>query len=292
MTGCRPLRAVTAQEIDAFQRDGYVVLPGVLSPEWLAPLAAACPALISAPETADITAEAVRLALPATPDDLFGARPYAATLAERGHFFVNFNTARQDPLVLEFALRGAVGGIAAALMRSDTARFVDDIMFVKQPHTEEPTEWHDDNGGSIATGAQRCSLWVSLGDVPEDAGPLRLLRGSHRRFAGWRERGLTADGLVAAHPEDVVVCPVQVGDVVAHDLATIHGTGPNRSSTLRRSWALRFAGDGVRFVLPTTRADERAWFGLKDGEALSGPRFPVAWPPAGASAVSEFPPRR
>jgi ectoine hydroxylase-related dioxygenase (phytanoyl-CoA dioxygenase family) len=182
--------------------------------------------------------------------------------------------------VPEFALRGAVGGIAAALMRSPTARFVDDIMFIKQPHTEEPTEWHADNGGSIARGDQRCSLWISLGDVPEEAGPLRLLRGSHRRFAGWRERGLVADDLVAAHPEDVVVCPVRAGDVVAHHLATIHGTGPNRSAILRRSWALRFAGDGVRFVLPAVRANERAWFGLEDGEPLGGPRFPLAWPPA------------
>lgn len=278
--GTAPLRALTHEEIDAFEREGYVVLRGILAPEWLAPLDGAYRRLLEVPETADITEEAVRLAVPTTPTELFGARSYAATLAERGHFFVNFNTTRQDPAVLAFALRGAVGGIAAAVMRSPTARFVDDIMFVKQPHTEEPTEWHDDNGGSIAVGEQRCSLWVSLGDVPEEAGPLRLLRGSHRRLAGWRERGLAADDLVAAHPEDIVVCSVRVGDVVAHHLATIHGTGPNRSPVLRRSWALRFAGDGVRFVLPAVRADERAWFGLEDGEPLGGPRFPLAWPPA------------
>lgn len=280
MTGCEPLRSITAQEVEAFERDGYVVLPGVLSPAWLAPLVAACARLLSMPETTDITEEAVRLAVPAAPGQLFGAQPYAATLAARGHFFVNFNTARQDPAVLDFALRGAVGGIAAAVMRSATARFMDDIMFVKQPHTEEPTEWHDDNGGSIATGAQRCSLWVCLGDVPAEAGPLRILRGSHRRFAGWRERGLAAEALVDAHPEDVVVCPVRVGDVVAHHLAVIHGTGPNRSGTLRRTWALRFAGDGVRFVLPGVRAAESEWYGLRDGDLLGGPRFPLAWPPS------------
>ncbi len=32
----RPTRPVTTEEIEAFQRDGAVLLPGVLAPEWVA----------------------------------------------------------------------------------------------------------------------------------------------------------------------------------------------------------------------------------------------------------------
>ncbi len=273
-----PLRAVRPAEIEAFERDGYVVLRDVLASPWLESLRDACKRILELPETLDITEEAVRLQTPTTPSALFGARPYAATLRERGHFHVYFNTAHRDAGVLDFALRGATGGIAAALMRSDTARFVDDIMFVKEPGTREPTEWHDDDGGGVMTGWQRCSLWVSLGDVPEEAGPLQFLRGSHRSCAGWRERGEKADALVAAHGREVVACPVRVGDVIAHHPATIHGTGGNASALCRRAWALRFAGEGMRFRLPAVRENERAWYGLVDGEPLAGPRFPLAWP--------------
>ncbi len=288
MTGCEPLRTITAQEIDAFERDGFAVLPNVLSPAWLAPLDAACTRLLAAAETLDITDETLRATPPAAPSQLFGAKSYAATLARRGHFFMNFNTAQRERAVLEFALRGAVGAIAAALMRSTTARFVDDILFVKEPNTGEQTEWHDDDAGSATSGMQRCSLWISLGDVNEAGGPLRFLRASHRRFAGWRERGLRAASLVDDNPDDLIVCPVQVGDVVAHHLLTVHGACPNQSTATRRAWALRFAGDDARFLLRAARHEPRAWYGLEDGAPLTGPRFPTAWPPPDPDAHDAF----
>lgn len=284
MTGRAPLRNPTPGEIDAFTRNGCVVLTSVLSPAWLSALDQACARLLAAPDALDITEETLRLTLPASAVDLFGAPTYAKALVGRGRFRMHFNAAEREPAVREFALRGAVGAIAAALMRSTTARFVDDILFVKEPHTEEATEWHDDDAGSVTMGRQRCSLWVALGDVPEDAGPLWFLRGSHRRFAGWRERGWDAHALATAHTSDVVTCPVRVGDVVAHHLATIHAAGPNRSALPRRAWALRFAGEESRFVLRSARGEPRERYGLADGEPLAGSCFPLAWPPAGGSA--------
>jgi len=273
-----PLRAVTEEEKTAFERDGFVIVRRIIDPVWLAPLADACERLLAHGDTLDITDEAVRLS-PSSELELFGAASYAQTLRARGHFFVHFNSARTEPAVLDFAVRGAVGGIAAALMGSASARFVDDILFVKEAGAREATEWHDDDGGGVMTGAQKCSLWVSLGDVGADAGPLRFLRGSHTRNKGWRERGKTADALVARFADDIVACPVNVGDVIAHHPATIHGTEGNNARGRRRSWALRFAGEGMRFSLPAVRESERAWWGLADGAALAGPRFPQAWPP-------------
>ena len=277
-----PLRAVAEEEIAAFERDGVVVLRGVLAPAWLAALEPACARLLAAPEAVDITEESLRLARPADADGLFGAPSYAHALAGRGRFRMHFNTARREPDVLAFALAGAVGALAAALLRTSTVRFVDDILFVKEPHTSEATEWHDDDGGSICTGEQRCSMWVTLADVDDDAGPLWALRGSHRRFSGWRARGESAADIAEAHRHDVVTCPVRAGDVVVHHLATLHAAGPNRSDRPRRAWALRYAGDGARFLLRQARRESRAWYGLQDGAPLSGARFPVAWPPADA----------
>ena len=278
MSGSVPLRPIDEAEVAAFERDGYVVVPCVLDPTWLVPLAAACERVLALPDTLDITSEAVRLEAPTSAATLFGAPSYAESLRGRGHFFVHFNSARSEPAVLAFALAGAIGGVAAALMRSSTARFVDDVMFVKEPGAREPTEWHDDDGGGVMAGAQKCSLWVSLADVPPEGGPLCFLRGSHARHRGWRTRGEKADAIVAAEPEEVRSCPVSVGDVIAHHPATLHGSAGNASGVRRRSWALRFAGEGMRFALPAVRENERDWWGLEDGAPLDGPRFPLAWP--------------
>jgi len=271
-------------EIAAFESDGFVVLRDVLDPAWLADLEDACARLLLLPDTLDITEETLRFAMPQGPVGLFGVAPYQATLERRGHFRMHFNTARRDAAVMDFSLRGAVGALAAAVMRSTTARFVDDILFVKESHTEEPTEWHDDDGGGVATGTQRCSVWVSLADAPQETGPLRFLRGSHRRFHGWRAQGLKAALLVEDHVGDVVSCPIRLGDVVVHHLDTIHAAGSNRSSAPRRSWALRFGGDDARFILRPARREAREWYGLADHDLLTGPRFPLAWPVDGDPA--------
>lgn len=275
-----PLRVPTGAEVDAYRRDGFVVLRGVLAPSALVLLAPACERLLLAPDALDITEETLRLAPPHSPDALFGAPSYARVLAARGRFRMVFNSARREPAVLAFALAGAVGALVASLMRTRTVRFVDDILFVKDPGTVEATEWHDDDGGSVCTGDQRCSVWVSLADVPAAAGPLWMLRGSHRRCAGWRARGERAADHVAARPQDLVTCPLSVGDVVVHDLDTIHAAGPNASAQARRAWALRYAGDDARFVLRPARREPRAYYGLADGAPLTDARFPIAWPPA------------
>jgi ectoine hydroxylase-related dioxygenase (phytanoyl-CoA dioxygenase family) len=273
----RPLRAVSAEEAETFERDGYVVLRRVLAPAWLASLEEVVERILASPRVRDVTEEAVR-AVHANPETLFGAAPYASTLEGRGHFRVSLNNARREPDLLRFVLRGALGSIVATLLRSSSVRFCDDVLLVKEPHTREETEWHDDDPYSLASGPQRCSLWCSLDDVPADAGALRFVRSSHRHFSDWRRRGLDAEALAAEHRDDVVVCPVHTGDVVAHHPATIHSAGPNGTGHRRRAFALRFAGEKARFVLPPVRREPRELYGLADGEPLVGSLFPLAWP--------------
>lgn len=272
-----PLRLPTGEEIDQFERDGFVVLRAVLSPDALAPLRTVCARLIGGAAALDITDETLRVGLP-PPDALFGAPSFASTLAARGHFRMRFNTARDEPAVLAFALGGAIGALVAALMRTARVRFVDDILFVKEPGTIEPTEWHDDDRGSVAAGPQRCSVWISLADVPLEAGPVQYLRGSHHKHRSWRDRGLSADALAAGAPHDILTCPIACGDIAVHDLDTLHAAGPNRSASTRETWSFRYAGEQAHFLLRDTRREARSYYGLPDGAPLSGPRFAIAWP--------------
>lgn len=272
-----PLRAITEEEKAAFARDGVVMLPGVLAAEPLLALAGCCERILALPQTRNITAEAIWLAAASQPDTLFETS--ARAIAGRGRYFVSLNTARQEPAVLAFALRGAVGGIAAAVLRSTRARFLDDVLVVQEPCCQECTEWHDDDCYSLATGEQRCSVWVSLGDVGEDGGALRFVRRSHRYLLDRRKSGLDPERIAAAHASDVVLCPVRLGDVLVFHPTTLHGAGPNRSAKLRRAFSFRFAGDDARFKLRAARLESRELYRLADGELLGGPLLPLAWPP-------------
>jgi ectoine hydroxylase-related dioxygenase (phytanoyl-CoA dioxygenase family) len=254
------------EEVEAFDRDGFVTLRDVLSPAWLTSLEEAFRRVLCSPHVRDVTLETM---------PLFGAASDAR--ADRGRFYVCYNGARYEPVLRDFALAGALGRIAASLVGSASVRLCDDVVLVKEPHCDEPTEWHDDEPYSIATGQQRCSIWVPLDEVTENSGALLYLKGSHRRFSGWRGR-YDAATLAAEHACDVVTCPAWPGDVVVHYPGTIHSAGPNFTARPRRAFAPRFAGEATSFVLPRLRGEPRSMYGLEDGAPLSGPLFPLAWP--------------
>ena len=97
------------------------------------------------------------------------------------------------------------------------------------------------------------TVWIPLHDVPLDAGPLRILEGSHRFGVQNHEReGLhvpeipdgaaMGDGWVGGH--------VNAGDVLIFHSLTVHAAGPNLSDRLRLSLDCRFQ-DARRVLNPS-----------------------------------------
>lgn len=87
------------------------------------------------------------------------------------------------------------------------------------------------------------TVWIPLHDVPLDAGPLRILEGSHRFGVQHHEKenlhvpeipdGVAmGDGWVGGH--------VNAGDVLIFHSLTVHAAGPNLSDRLRLSLDCRF----------------------------------------------------
>jgi ectoine hydroxylase-related dioxygenase (phytanoyl-CoA dioxygenase family) len=171
----------------------------------------------------------------------------------------------------EFVLRSGAGALAARAMHSRTAHIFYDQLFVKEPGTAAPTPWHNDTSYWHTQGAQICSLWVALDEVPRKRG-LAYVRGSHTwgllhritNFSGGdhSEKNTYADGEQGALPSvpdvdakvrageyDLLSWDMRAGDVLLFYSAMMHGApgNPSESAHRRRGYATRWCGDDVVF---------------------------------------------
>jgi hypothetical protein len=108
--------------------------------------------------------------------------------------------------------------------------------------------WHQDRQywKIWAEGSELLTAWVALTNVTADAGPMKFVRGSHRwgcldsgDFYGQdhdaqREQIEIPDG----EQWEEVTATMPPGGVSFHHNMTFHGSGPNLSKSLRRSFAI------------------------------------------------------
>jgi ectoine hydroxylase-related dioxygenase (phytanoyl-CoA dioxygenase family) len=105
------------------------------------------------------------------------------------------------------------------------------------------------------------TAWVPFHDCTEVTGGVTFVRGSHR----WAQRRLNFfDGDLAAlerqfdsggAPVEKVPPELRRGDVTFHHCGTIHGSGPNRSGSPRRSMAIHLQPGDNRFAVGAVDPD-------------------------------------
>jgi Phytanoyl-CoA dioxygenase (PhyH)/Family of unknown function (DUF5522) len=159
--------------------------------------------------------------------------------------------------------------IAKALLGDDMA-FDFDMIITKWPNSATETPWHQDaaywpSGG--LTDSRSLSVWCALDDATEDNGALWFLKGSHKNDAKWESErgtgilphapGMGKDShvLAAASPaavnersglsrwedhEDAVCVPLRAGSAVAWHGKTLHFAGGNAMAAARRAFIVVF----------------------------------------------------
>ena len=85
-----------------------------------------------------------------------------------------------------------------ALMQSRKVNLFHEHVLVKEPGTEEPTPWHNDQPYWTVEGWQVASLWIPLDPVARENG-VEYVAGSHRK-GEWFKPKRFADS--ADHPSD------------------------------------------------------------------------------------------
>jgi len=253
--------ASTAQR-EAFERDGYVVVPGLLTPDELASLGAAVDAAVAARTAWD-----------------------RRSLAEKGPYEQSFqqciNLWEDHPAVRPLTFHSLVAGAAATLLGVPAIRLWHDQALYKEPGGRL-TDAHQDQAYWPIRESDTITAWIPLDGSTLDSGAMGYVAGSHR--FGVRKFvnifGGEPDDLLAA-PEARGVEPIFVevprGGVAYHHGLTFHVAKPNRTAGTRRVHTAIFFRDGcTRAAAGAHPSVDRAR--IEVGQPIASVVTPIAWP--------------
>ncbi|HCB34437.1 MAG TPA: phytanoyl-CoA dioxygenase [Acidimicrobiaceae bacterium] len=163
--------------------------------------------------------------------------------------------------VSDFVRHSPIAPMAAALVGSPSVRFYFDHLLVKEPHTPDPTPWHQDIGYWPFLGRQIVSAWVPMTAAGVDDSSLEFVRGSHswnayyapESFdgkAGWAEdfAGEPMPDIAAARaepdcPYEIVGFDVEPGDAIFFSAWTLHWSPGNSGERRRVALSTRWLGE-------------------------------------------------
>lgn len=266
----------------AYQRDGAVVLRGVVSTAEIEGLRRGIDRVVEQPSA--------RAKVASSPDD-------------PGFFIEDFCRWRDVGEFSDFVFGSRLSAIAAALMDSETVTHYHDHVLVKEPGTRQRTPWHQDQPYYDVEGRQNVSFWIPVDPVRRDA-CLELVAGSHRgpwcmprsfldHRAKWFPEGSLEElpdvealrrGTDPEGRPQLLHWDLEPGDAIAFHMLTIHGAPGVRGPSRRRVFSWRVLGDDIVYAPRpwVTSPDLGTVLGDADprveGEPLSGDWFPRLWP--------------
>ncbi len=264
-----PTRKLTAEELDAYERDGVVMVKGLLDKNWL-----------------NMIEHGVEQAL--NKSSIFGR----ITSRKTPGYNMDIYLWKRIDVLRDLVYYSPFAHWAQQLMDSKEVRFFYDQMFVKEPGVDAPTPWHQDLAFWPMKGNQICSFWIPLDPVNRESSGLQYVKGSHK----WPQRfrpdspdhaaiGLGVDLELApdihAHPDkyDVVDWEMEPGDVLMFHPLTLHGSSGNKTrKQKRRALALRWVGDDVTHSPDSSPIPIPYKYKNVDGSQFAGPLFPRILP--------------
>lgn len=217
------------EEIAFYQREGYLLLPGLLTPDTIATMREETLKILTSKQQ-NLTGKK----LVQTADFVAGSQ--LASLISSEHL-------RQ---LVEQLLAGP-----ACLYMPFTA--------VKSAGGGGSFEFHQDNQYTRHDGPA-LNMWFALQDMTPENGCLRIEPRSH--LDGTRESEQSRDGdhhrRVLQDPEHQYLLRMRAGDCIAFSRLTVHGSGPNTSDTHRVGYAVQFHRHDVNALI------DGEWKLLKD----------------------------
>ena len=307
------------KQIKSYERDGYLHLKNIVTPEEISALRNAVDAQVEQLDTTRTGYDFESLAkqiwagkneLDANNADRFEIEYYKAMIKDdqlarpivdntnnagdqEGLFFYEAGGWRQYEGIRQTALDSALPLVCAKLMNSDYLNFWEDTTFVKAPNTNQRTAFHQDYAYFQIEGRKCCIVWIPLDKTTKESGAMQYIRGSHL----WNET-FAPNVFIAQTPFfdaedeklpdiegnmenfDIVTIEAEPGDVIIHDVMTVHGSSGNLShSENRRAISFRYCGDDIRyFNRPGAIEQPHIANNLADGSPLYSMDYPLVWP--------------
>ncbi len=259
-----PIRAISDDDREVYQRDGVVCLRQVLDPDWITRMLPVARRLLLEHEDFGL--------LPTYP-----GRYMSRTIAEFRR--------------LVFA--SALGEAAGRTLGSRQIRFFFDEIFAKGPRSAEQTIWHCDRMGWPVSGTMVPSIWIPLTPITHansleciagtqhDDVPYWLFSPNARKMIKPADRMPHPDGEALRGKPGVrfLTWDMAPGDMLVIHPWTLHYSHGNPTDDWRIALSVRVFGDDIRWAprpdcvnLAGVSFDE-----MLEGEPPEGPLFPLIW---------------
>lgn len=219
------MERLTQLQKEAYQRDGYLVLPGALEQAWLTRLQAVTESFV----------ERSRSLKESAPDLLLGPghtaeKPMLRRIPQTVAFHPEFEA---------FGLRGPLIDLAEDLL-GPNLRFHHSKLNFKSGGGGEEIKWHQDIQFWPHTNYAPLTIGVYLSDVDADMAPMGVFAGSHRGpisrlrdSAGAWTGNLTDDEASRLDQSALRWLTGPAGTVTVHNCRVVHGSRANLSTRMR-----------------------------------------------------------
>lgn len=254
---------LTAEQIDQYQRDGYIKLKHVFDAETLAVYADVFMSLVE---------QYNQQHTPLEQRDTYGM-----AFLQISNLWPRADQART------FCFGQRLARIAAELMQVDGVRMYHDQALFKEPGGGF-TPWHVDQFYWPLSNNNTVTAWVPLQATPLAMGPLQFAIGSqqimeHRNLAISDESEQKISQSLKDFPRDET--PYDLGEVSFHSGWTFHRAGPNQTDTMRKVMTVIYMEDGIRVAEPKNSSQQRdleVWMpGAQVGEVVATELNPVLY---------------
>ncbi|AWN21970.1 phytanoyl-CoA dioxygenase family protein [Deinococcus irradiatisoli] len=219
------MSVLNAEQIAAYHQDGYLHVPGLLTPEEASGFRQECHALAARLQE--------KRSIEAT---WASAREVTMVKTQLLHCHdVQYHAAAFSRLLVDPRL----GGAAADLI-GPNVQLHHNKMFIKPPEKGSPFPLHQDHPFFPHEQHSMLAVVLHFDDAPEEKGCLRVVPGSHKR--GPIEHIETGSWHLSPEEyplESAVAVPARAGDALFFSYLTIHGSGVNVSQEARTTWLIQ-----------------------------------------------------
>lgn len=241
------MKTLTAEQYDAFWRDGVLVVEDAVTPQQLSALRA----------TFDQWVE----------DSRQHDEDYGETLDGRKRFDLQPGHSAETPGLRRVQSPEEVSDVFASVMRSArTVEVVGDLIGPnlrfhhgkvnsKLPGTATKVLFHQDFNFQPMTNDDIITCLLFIDDVTLENGPLEVVPGSHKgplytHWHGGRFTGAVADSVMDEHGDKVVPCVGKAGSVCLMHSSLLHGSAPNLSDSSRTLYITTYYAEDARELSP------------------------------------------
>jgi len=241
MAEANPALGLTEAQQASFRRDGYVLIPGILSPDeataYRQRLQEYAFHRTPVPEGVNVQMEPrVARGEVQAGNDLESIRKIERLVG-------------RDPMFTELTMHPRIVAIMQSLLGPDLKLFRDAVL-MKPPHTGSPKGMHQDAPYWTIEPQEEVSCWMPFDPATLENGCMTAIPGSHVR-GPVPHVSVTDDYVVPQEQyrsEDVVAVPMQPGDGLIFHALVLHATGPNRSDQPRRAITMSYMAAASRYT--------------------------------------------